>query len=349
MRIDSSGNLGIGTSSPSFPLTLGNNKQFGALNTAGGNVTFAIVNGSNNLVFGDDSVNTGTLTVQSRGGTLFNVNLTERMRLDNAGNLGIGTNSPNATYRLDVIGNSGIRIQGGTVGSVAIRAASGYANFVNFNENTVADRGVIGFAAGSANMQIRTNGAFDLSNGTLSATINQFGIGVGSATPTSGTGITFPATPSLSSNANTLDDYEEGSWTPAWVLGSGSLTNSYASGFYVKIGRTVYLTGYFGFGTASGSPSASATVALGGFPFTSTQSGFGQGQCGMAFLQPNYGWNTAPYNQIAIQQGGVTRTTDLFRFNTTWAPASTSLQYQDLQTSFNHSQIVFSAIYTTDQ
>jgi hypothetical protein len=42
-------------------------------------------------------------------------------------------------------------------------------------------------------------------------------IGLGGATPTtSGTGITFPATASASTNANTLDDYEEGTWTPEY-------------------------------------------------------------------------------------------------------------------------------------
>jgi hypothetical protein len=40
-------------------------------------------------------------------------------------------------------------------------------------------------------------------------------IGVGGATPSaSGSGISFPATQSASSDANTLDDYEEGTWTP---------------------------------------------------------------------------------------------------------------------------------------
>jgi len=34
------------------------------------------------------------------------------------------------------------------------------------------------------------------------------------ASPASGIGITFPATQTASSNANTLDDYEEGTWTP---------------------------------------------------------------------------------------------------------------------------------------
>jgi len=58
-----------------------------------------------------------------------------------------------------------------------------------------------------------------------------------SAVPNSGTGITFPATQSASTNANTLDDYEEGNWTPA--IG-GTATYSVQSGQYVKIGNMVY-------------------------------------------------------------------------------------------------------------
>jgi hypothetical protein len=65
-------------------------------------------------------------------------------------------------------------------------------------------------------------------------------IGLGGATPTtSGTGITFPATASASTNANTLDDYEEGTWTPtAW--GTGNISS--ASGRYIKIGKQVYIS-----------------------------------------------------------------------------------------------------------
>jgi hypothetical protein len=58
-------------------------------------------------------------------------------------------------------------------------------------------------------------------------------IGVGNATPsTSGAGITFPATQSASTDANTLDDYEEGTWTASY----GGQTNT---GTYTKIGRVV--------------------------------------------------------------------------------------------------------------
>jgi hypothetical protein len=62
-------------------------------------------------------------------------------------------------------------------------------------------------------------------------------MGVGGATPSgSGSGITFPATQSASSDANTLDDYEEGTWTPS--LG-GTTTYNGQTGSYIKIGRMV--------------------------------------------------------------------------------------------------------------
>jgi hypothetical protein len=58
------------------------------------------------------------------------------------------------------------------------------------------------------------------------------------ATSQTGTGITFPATQNASSNANTLDDYEEGSWTPGITNGASYSTQV---GRYVKIGNLVYV------------------------------------------------------------------------------------------------------------
>ena len=85
--INAAGNVGVGTVSPAYPLTLGNNKQFGSLNTAGAAVTLALLNNSNNLVFGDDSVNTGSLTVQSRAETRFVTNGVERLRILSTGGI----------------------------------------------------------------------------------------------------------------------------------------------------------------------------------------------------------------------------------------------------------------------
>jgi len=69
-------------------------------------------------------------------------------------------------------------------------------------------------------------------------------ISVGDATPTtSGAGITFPATQSASSDANTLDDYEEGTWTTTVTSQSGTITTSSFSGAkYTKIGNIVIIT-----------------------------------------------------------------------------------------------------------
>jgi hypothetical protein len=55
-------------------------------------------------------------------------------------------------------------------------------------------------------------------------------------------GITFPATQVPSADANTLDDYEEGTWTPS--LG-GNTTYNGRYGYYTKIGNSVVLTFYF--------------------------------------------------------------------------------------------------------
>jgi hypothetical protein len=60
-----------------------------------------------------------------------------------------------------------------------------------------------------------------------------------SGTTPSLNGITFPATQVASADANTLDDYEEGTWTPTVLNGGVGITVTTAS--YTKIGRLVYL------------------------------------------------------------------------------------------------------------
>ena len=99
-------------------------------------------------------------------------------------------------------------------------------------------------------------------------------IGVGGATPsTSGAGITFPATQSASSDANTLDDYEEGTWTPTLVsTGGGAPAYTTQVGRYYKIGGAVYV---FGTVTINGTLPAGNYTRIQGLPFgqSSAQSG----------------------------------------------------------------------------
>ena len=78
------------------------------------------------------------------------------------------------------------------------------------------------------------------------------------ATSAAGTGIAFPASVSLSSNANTLDDYEEGTWTPM-ISDNGDQVHTFsatsATGYYRKIGSLVWISvtyAYNGKGTVTG-------------------------------------------------------------------------------------------------
>jgi len=147
-----------------------------------------------------------------------------------------------------------------------------------------ADNGAVSGSAGlksSADatgvLALQTNGttaiSIDASQAVTMAgrTSNPTTISVGAATPsTSGAGITFPATQSASSNANTLDDYEEGTWTP--TDGSGaSLTFTGVSGSYTKVGRCVTAFAEVTYPiTASG-----LNGVIGGLPFTSAGTGPG--------------------------------------------------------------------------
>jgi hypothetical protein len=108
-------------------------------------------------------------------------------------------------------------------------------------------------------------------------------ISVGNATPTtSGAGITFPATQSASSDANTLDDYEEGSWTPAITddIGAAVMTSG-ASGFYTKVGRLVTVT-FNEISWSSKGTLATAPLYVSGLPFTSRSTNRSVGQFGPA-------------------------------------------------------------------
>ena len=79
-------------------------------------------------------------------------------------------------------------------------------------------------------------------------------------------GIQFPATQSPSADANCLDDYEEGSWTPVLTFGGGSTGMTYSDqvGNYVKVGKWVTLSFNIAL-TAKGSSTGGAKIT--GIPF----------------------------------------------------------------------------------
>jgi hypothetical protein len=94
-----------------------------------------------------------------------------------------------------------------------------------------------------------------------------YGISVGGTAPsTDGTGVKFPATQISASDANTLDDYEEGTWTPVDGSGAGlSFSNTSGNCFYTKIGRLVTAT----FRVTYPSTASGSFAYIGGLPFAS--------------------------------------------------------------------------------
>jgi hypothetical protein len=84
--------------------------------------------------------------------------------------------------------------------------------------------------------------------------------------------ITFPATQVASAGANTLDDYEEGTFTPTFFGGSAAGTTTYTtqSGKYVKIGSWVYFVARVSWSNATGTGNS----RFGGLPFTTNATGF---------------------------------------------------------------------------
>lgn len=75
--------------------------------------------------------------------------------------------------------------------------------------------------------------------------------------------IVFPGTQNPSTNVNTLDDYEEGTWTPVDSVGFVSMAGS--TGDYVKIGKHVTITAVFNI-AANGA--IGVPVVIAGLPFT---------------------------------------------------------------------------------
>tara|TARA_R110000868_G_scaffold19286_2_gene83050 strand:+ start:120 stop:953 length:834 start_codon:yes stop_codon:yes gene_type:complete len=196
-------------------------------------LTGAVMNGT----LGATTPSTGAFTtLTSTGASSF---------ATSSGSVGIGTSSP--TNPLHIVSN--------TVSQLNVAASSGNTNAQINLEPTGTGIALIG-PANSVAFAFRTNA-------TERARFNSTGALVfnGGTTTADGIGITFPAAQSASSDANTLDDYEEGNWTPSV---GGTATYGAQTGYYVKVGKIVYVKGTI-ITTLIGTGS---TNTISGLPFT---------------------------------------------------------------------------------
>lgn len=85
--------------------------------------------------------------------------------------------------------------------------------------------------------------------------------------------IKFPATQNASTDANTLDDYEEGTFTPGITFGGGStgITYTTQTGDYTKIGRMVVGSIQV---TLSAKGSSTGVMAITGLPFATAGNNY---------------------------------------------------------------------------
>lgn len=223
----------------------------------------------------------------------------ESMRIDEAGKVGIGTTTP--VEKLEISNAGTCRI-----------FANDTLNVVTAQFGAYVSGGIIGTATNHplefrtndvSRMQITSAGVVNLIDGQLQ----------------------FPASQNPSANVNTLDDYEEGTFTPV-IYGSataGAGTYTIQSGRYTKIGNMVAITIRVGWSSHTGT---GTSMRMSGLPFTngatdavltmlpSSLLGIA-GQIPMAqiqastnfiiFRQYDPGAGT-PYNDIAMDVDGTT-------------------------------------------
>ncbi len=145
----------------------------------------------------------------------------------------------------------------------------------------------------------RPRDGFFSRNVVIGGTLGVTGVAAFTAAPTVANGLQFPATQSAQSDANNLDDYEEGTWTPTDTSGAG-LSFSGVSAAYVKIGQLVVA----GFEVVYPSTGNGSAAKIGTLPFT-------------AFGTPTNGWTgVVGYTDSSIDFRFLVSGTNLFPYKT---------------------------------
>jgi hypothetical protein len=291
MTINSSGNVGIGTTNPAYRLEV-YKAGFNAAQISGDSTS------ETQLRF--DGNTAARIHNESNTALIFATNASEVARFDNAGNFIIGGTA--------ALGSATFTVDSNSAAIACFDGSSASGGYLQFRNNDTA-KGALGFGSNAGassvnNMILSTNtgsvqitvpetaGAaikleFGNNDNTTRRTVQAYKdnfepvaadtgvIGLGTATNRfkdlylSG-GVYLGGTVA----ANQLDDYEEGTWTPSITFNQSStgITHDVQNGKYVKIGSAVYVSCHCSL-TSKGT--AVGVADLNGLPFTINQQAFG--------------------------------------------------------------------------
>ena len=344
--LESSGNVGIGTTDPNYKLEV--NGHTGVRN---GSFLLGTESGSNTggvemyVPPGDPNTIRLYRNVGAFGGTYsaqyVNIDLYSGSTYDtrissdgdsffNGGNVGIGTSSPVNNANRNTLGLQGA--WGGQldimVGST-VHAQFGTDNFGSGQSCRIQSQDGIVFRTGGNTERWR----FNTTGHLTPAQQHTYDIGGTNAEVRNiyAQGISFGANANASGmDSEILDDYEEGTWTPTLgteaVTGSGS-TGSY-NNRYVKIGRLVHVTGWYNAFPFS-SITSGTYVMLRGLPFRPEHhaTGFTFRYTQTSLAGANYGYgHTSLYGAYLLIGGSTGAAVHLHRSGIS-APSSATTHF----------------------
>jgi hypothetical protein len=295
LRIDSSGNVGIGTDSPSSSagfqarLAVHGSGSPGLIlrdtDTAQENVVGT--NGAGLYIesAGHATASNNAIIFRTDSGSLFSA--TEAARIDSSQNLLVGTTD------INIGTNSGTAVTGGVISdgtatfgksgnrALVLNRGTSDGNIAEFRKDgtTVGSifsyNGFLGIGSTSGNDAYVIMGSDFIAPATSTGAARDAAIDLGASTRRfKDLYLSGGAYLGGTAAANQLDDYEEGDFTPAIWEGTSAISDaayntSFTKGFYIKIGRMVMITMSLRL-TSKGTPTGSSNFRIGGFPFTTT-------------------------------------------------------------------------------
>jgi len=254
MRIDSSGNVGIGTTSPAAILEVsGGSADYNP--SATGTGLFHVKGGATSQYSGYIGISDAGMSLGHNGGgsryLRFDTNETERMRIDSSGNVGIGTSSPN--YKLTIQGSDS---------HLRLRGASNTNKNVSIFYNESGDYGQINCDEAGVNQQDLWITGLNLKFGRNTILermrIDSSGnVGIGTSSPTTVYG--FEKTVKIESVNNSEIALSQTSNSKVWSMGVTNGMNynqtSSGNGYDWQIGGSSKMridsSGNVGIGTSS--------------------------------------------------------------------------------------------------